>query len=159
MNAPASGSSLKQRITDDMKAAMKAREAGRLGAIRMLLAAIKQREVDERIELDDAQVTAVVDKLLKQRRDSISQFDQAGRKDLADAERAELDVLSVYMPQQASEDEIAALIDQAVQSAQAVGPQDMGKVMGWLKPKLAGRADLSAISARVGALLKARAAR
>lgn len=138
---------------------MKAREAGRLGAIRMLLAAIKQREVDERIELDDAQVTAVVDKLLKQRRDSISQFDQAGRKDLADAERAELDVLSVYMPQQASEDEIAALIDQAVQSAQAVGPQDMGKVMGWLKPKLAGRADLSAISARVGALLKARAAR
>ncbi|MFN5883202.1 MAG: GatB/YqeY domain-containing protein [Burkholderiales bacterium] len=159
MNAPASGSSLKQRITDDMKAAMKAREAGRLGAIRMLLAAIKQREVDERIELDDAQVTAVVDKLLKQRRDSITQFDQAGRKDLADAERAELDVLSVYMPQQASEDEIAALIDQAVQSAQAVGPQDMGKVMGWLKPKLAGRADLSAISARVGALLKARAAR
>ena len=138
---------------------MKAREAGRLGAIRMLLAAIKQREVDERIELDDAQVTAVVDKLLKQRRDSISQFDQAGRKDLADAERAELDVLSVYMPQQASEDEIAALIDQAVESAQAVGPQDMGKVMGWLKPKLAGRADLSAISARVGALLKARAAR
>jgi len=138
---------------------MKAREAGRLGAIRMLLAAIKQREVDERIELDDAQVTAVVDKLLKQRRDSITQFDQAGRKDLADAERAELDVLSVYMPQQASEDEIAALIDQAVQSAQAVGPQDMGKVMGWLKPKLAGRADLSAISARVGALLKARAAR
>ncbi|MFN5512436.1 MAG: GatB/YqeY domain-containing protein, partial [Burkholderiales bacterium] len=97
--------------------------------------------------------------LLKQRRDSITQFDQAGRKDLADAERAELDVLSVYMPQQASEDEIAALIDQAVQSAQAVGPQDMGKVMGWLKPKLAGRADLSAISARVGALLKARAAR
>jgi uncharacterized protein YqeY len=159
MNAPASGSSLKQRITDDMKAAMKAREAGRLGAIRMLLAAIKQREVDERIELDDAQVTAVVDKLLKQRRDSITQFDQAGRKDLADAERAELDVLSVYMPQQASEDEIAALIDQAVQSAQAIGPQDMGKVMGWLKPKLAGRADLSAISARVGALLKARAAR
>ena len=138
---------------------MKAREAGRLGAIRMLLAAIKQREVDERIELDDAQVTAVVDKLLKQRRDSITQFDQAGRKDLADAERAELDVLSVYMPQQASEDEIAALIDQAVQSAQAIGPQDMGKVMGWLKPKLAGRADLSAISARVGALLKARAAR
>ena len=159
MNAPASGSSLKQRITDDMKAAMKAREAGRLGAIRMLLAAIKQREVDERIELDDAQVTAVVDKLLKQRRDSITQFDQAGRKDLADAERAELDVLSVYMPQQASEDEIAALIDQAVQSAQAIGPQDLGKVMGWLKPKLAGRADLSAISARVGALLKARAAR
>ena len=138
---------------------MKAREAGRLGAIRMLLAAIKHREVDERIVLDDAQVTAVVDKLLKQRRDSITQFDQAGRKDLADAERAELDVLSVYMPQQASEDEIAALIDQAVQSAQAVGPQDMGKVMGWLKPKLAGRADLSAISARVGALLKARAAR
>lgn len=141
-----------------MKTAMKAREAGKLGAIRMLLAAIKQREVDERIELNDAQVTAVVDKLLKQRRDSITQFEQAGRQDLADAERAEVEVLSVYMPQQATEDEILALIEQALLAAQAAGPQDMGKVMGWLKPRLAGRADLSAISARVGSLLKTRSA-
>jgi len=158
MNAPAPASLLKQRITDDMKAAMKAREAGRLGAIRMLLAAIKQREVDERIELDDSQVTAVVDKLLKQRRDSITQFEQAGRMDLADAERAEVEVLSAYMPQQASEDEVVALIGQALDAIQATGPQDMGKVMGWLKPRLAGRTDLSAVSARVGALLKARVA-
>ena len=151
-------SSLKQRITDDMKAAMKAREAVRLGAIRMLLAAIKQREVDERIELDDGQIIGVVDKLLKQRRDSISQFAQAGRHDLADAERAEIEVLSAYMPQQASEQEVASLIDEALHAVQAKGPQDMGKLMGWLKPRLAGRADLSAVSAWVGALLKARPA-
>lgn len=158
MNDSVPGVSLKQRITDDMKTAMKAREAGRLGAIRMLLAAIKQREVDERIELNDAQVMAVVDKLLKQRRDSITQFEQAGRQDLADNERSEVVVLSAYMPQQATEEEIAALIEQAMQAAQATGPQEMGKVMGWLKPRLAGRADLSAISARVGTLLKTRSA-
>lgn len=151
--------SLKQRITDDMKAAMKAREATRLGAIRMLLAAVKQREVDERIELDDAQITAVVDKLIKQRRDAISQFEQAGRMDLVEIERSELQVLSAYMPQQASEQEITDLITQALDSAQAAGPQDMGKVMAWLKPRLAGRADLSAISTRVGGLLRERAAR
>lgn len=155
MTAP----SLKQRITDDMKAAMKAREATRLGAIRMLLAAVKQREVDERIELDDAQITAVVDKLIKQRRDAISQFEQAGRMDLVEIERSELQVLSAYMPQQASEQEITDLIAQALDSAQAAGPQDMGKVMAWLKPRLAGRADLSAISTRVGGLLRERAAR
>lgn len=155
MTAP----SLKQRITDDMKAAMKAREATRLGAIRMLLAAVKQREVDERIELDDAQITAVVDKLIKQRRDAISQFEQAGRMDLVEIERSELQVLSAYMPQQASEQEITDLIAQALNSAQAAGPQDMGKVMAWLKPRLAGRADLSAISTRVGGLLRERAAR
>jgi uncharacterized protein YqeY len=151
--------SLKQRITDDMKAAMKARETARLGAIRMLLAAVKQREVDERIELDDTQVTAVVDKLIKQRRDAISQFEQAGRMDLVEIERSELQVLSAYMPQQASEQEISELITQALDGAQAAGPQDMGKVMAWLKPRLAGKADLSAISARVGALLRERAAR
>ncbi|MFZ9405587.1 MAG: GatB/YqeY domain-containing protein [Burkholderiaceae bacterium] len=148
--------SLKQRITDDMKTAMKARDAGRLGAIRMLLAAVKQREVDERVELDDAQITAVVDKLIKQRRDAISQFEQAGRMDLVEIERAEVQVLSHYMPQQASEEEVAALIEQAMASAQAAGPQDMGKVMAWLKPRLAGKADLSAVSARVSGLLKAR---
>jgi uncharacterized protein YqeY len=155
MTAP----SLKQRITDDMKAAMKAREAARLGAIRMLLAAVKQREVDERIELDDAQITAVVDKLIKQRRDAISQFEQAGRMDLVEIERSELQVLSAYMPQQASDQEVTDLITQALDSAQAAGPQDMGKVMAWLKPRLAGRADLSAISARVGGLLRERATR
>ena len=155
MTAP----SLKQRITDDMKAAMKARETARLGAIRMLLAAVKQREVDERIELDDTQVTAVVDKLIKQRRDAISQFEQAGRMDLVEIERSELQVLSAYMPQQASEQEISELITQALDGAQAAGPQDMGKVMAWLKPRLAGRADLSAISTRVGGLLRERAAR
>jgi uncharacterized protein YqeY len=148
--------SLKNRISEDMKAAMRAREAGRLSAIRMLLAAIKQREIDERIELDDAQVVAVVDKLCKQRRDSIEQYVQAGREDLADRERAEIDVLSVYLPVQASEAEIAAEIDAAMASTGAAGPQDMGKVMGVVKPRLAGRADLSAVSAAVRARLAAR---
>ena len=156
MSAPSAGPSLKDRITDDMKAAMRARETARLGAIRMLLAAIKQREVDERIVLDDSQVVAVVDKLIKQRRDSLAQFEQAGRADLADIERNELEVLSVYLPQQASEAEIAALIEQALTTVGANGPQDMGKVMGWIKPKLAGRTDLSAVSGRVSAALRAR---
>jgi hypothetical protein len=156
MSAPSAGPSLKDRITDDMKAAMRARETARLGAIRMLLAAIKQREVDERIVLDDSQVVAVVDKLIKQRRDSLAQFEQAGRADLADSERNELEVLSVYLPQQASEAEIAALIEQALTTVGANGPQDMGKVMGWIKPKLAGRTDLSAVSGRVSAALRAR---
>jgi uncharacterized protein YqeY len=158
MNAPAAGPSLKDRITEDMKSAMRARETARLGAIRMLLAAIKQREVDERITLDDVQVVVVVDKLIKQRRDALGQFEQAGRTDLADIERAEVQVLSAYLPQQASEDEISALLDQALAAAGATGPQDMGKVMAWLKPKLAGRADLSAVSARVSVLLRNRAA-
>jgi uncharacterized protein YqeY len=157
MSAPATGPSLKDRITEDMKAAMRAREAARLGAIRMLLAAIKQREVDERIVLDDGQVVAVVDKLVKQRRDALAQFEQAGRQDLAEVERHEIEVLSAYLPQQASEDEIAALIAQALVAVGAQGPQDMGKVMGWLKPKLAGRTDLSAVSGRVSAVLRSRA--
>jgi len=150
-------SALKDRITEDMKAAMRAREADRLGAIRMLLAAIKQKEVDERISADDAQVAAIVDKLIKQRRDSIAQFEQAGRTDLVERERAEVAVLSAYLPAQADPAEINALIESALAQVQARGPQDMGKVMGLLKPNLAGRADLSAVSATVGALLKGRA--
>jgi hypothetical protein len=145
--------SLKVRISDDMKAAMRARETERLGTIRLLLAAIKQREVDERIELDDAGVTAAIDKMIKQRKDSISQFEAAGRDDLVAKEKAELDVLSAYMPAQLSEDEIAAEVQAAVAQTGAAGPQDMGKVMGVLKPKLAGRADMTAVSAKVKAAL------
>jgi uncharacterized protein YqeY len=145
--------SLKNRIGEDMKAAMRAREADRLSAIRMLLAAVKQKEIDERIELDDAQVTAVVDKLCKQRRDSIEQYEKAGRQDLADRERAEIEVLSAYLPRQASEAEVAAEVDAAIAAVGAAGPQDMGKVMGVLKQKLAGRTDLSAVSGMVRAKL------
>jgi uncharacterized protein YqeY len=144
---------LKARITEDMKAAMRAREAARLSAIRLLLAAIKQKEVDDRVELTDAMVAAIVDKLIKQRKDSIEQFSRAGRTDLADKERFELEVLSAYLPAQAGADEIAAEIDAAVAATGAAGPQDMGKVMAVLKPKLAGRADLSAVSAQVKARL------
>ena len=154
MNAPAS--SLKDRITDDMKSAMRARETLRLGAIRMLLAAIKQREVDERILLDDAQVATIVDKLIKQRRDSIAQFEQAGRTDLADQEKAEVTVLSAYLPAQADAAEIEALLAAAIAATGAAGPQDMGKVMAVLKGKLAGRADLTAVSAMVKSQLAAR---
>jgi|ERR1700754_1456038 uncharacterized protein len=145
--------SLKVRINDDMKAAMRARETERLGTIRLLLAAIKQREVDDRIELDDAAVTAVIDKMIKQRKDSISQFETAGRADLVAKEKGELDVLAAYMPAQMSEDEIAAEVQAAVAQTGAAGPQDMGKVMGVLKPKLAGRADMTAVSAKVKAAL------
>jgi uncharacterized protein len=145
--------SLKVRINDDMKAAMRARETERLGTIRLLLAAIKQREVDDRIELDDAGVTAVIDKMIKQRKDSISQFETAGRTDLVAKEKGELDVLAAYMPAQMSDDEIAAEVQAAVAQTGAAGPQDMGKVMGVLKPKLAGRADMTAVSARVKAAL------
>jgi uncharacterized protein YqeY len=148
--------SLKTRINEDMKSAMRARDAERLSAIRMLLAAVKQKEIDDRTELDDASVVAVVDKLVKQRRDSISQYEQAGRQELADRERAEIEVLSVYLPQQASAEEIGTAIEQAMAESGAAGPQDMGKVMGILKPKLAGRADLSAVSAQVRARLAAR---
>ncbi len=148
---------LKDRITDDMKAAMRAKEALRLSAIRMLLAAIKQKEVDERITLDDAQVVGVVDKLVKQRKDSIAQFEQAGRTDLADKEKTELAVLSAYLPQQASAADIAAAIDAALAESGASAPSDMGKVMALLKPRLAGRADLSAVSAQVKARLSSRA--
>ncbi len=145
--------SLKDRINDDMKAAMRARETERLATIRLLLAAIKQREVDERTTLDDAAVTAVIDKMIKQRKDSISQFEAAGRTDLVNQESAELAVLAAYMPAQLSEAEIAAEVQAAVAQAGATGPQDMGKVMGVLKGKLAGRADMTAVSALVKAAL------
>lgn len=140
---------LKARINEDMKTAMKARETARLGAIRLLLAAIKQKEVDERIELDDAAVLAVIDKMLKQRRDSIAQYEKAGRQDLVDAEKFEVAVLSGYMPQALSAAEIQAAVAEAVAASGAAGPQDMGKVMAVLKPKLAGRADMSQVSGLV----------
>ena len=146
--------SLKDEITNDMKNAMKARETERLAAIRLLLAAIKQREVDERITLDDAAVVAVVDKLIKQRRDSINQYEQAGRDDLAAAERAEIDVLSPYLPAQMSADEVAAAVKAAIAQTGAAGPADMGKVMGVLKPQLAGKTDLAAVSQLVKAALQ-----
>jgi uncharacterized protein len=145
--------SLKDQINDDMKTAMRARETERLGTIRLLLAAIKQREVDDRVTLDDAAITAVVDKMIKQRKDSISQFEAAGRTDLADKEKAELAILSAYMPEQLSADAIAAEVQVAVAATGAAGPQDMGKVMGVLKPKLAGKADMTAVSAQVKAAL------
>ena len=146
---------LKERINEDMKAAMRAREAAKLAAIRLLLAAIKQREVDERIVLDDAAVVAVIDKMLKQRRDSITQYEAAGRMDLADAEKFEVQVLTAYMPVGLSDEEIAAEVAAAVAAAGAVGPGDMGKVMGVLKPKLAGRADMTSVSKLVKAALSA----
>lgn len=141
--------SLKTKITEDMKVAMKAREPARLGAIRLLLAAIKQREIDDRIELDDAGVLTVIDKMLKQRRDSISQYEAAGRQDLADAEKFEIGVLTGYMPQALSPAEIQAAVTEAVAASGAAGMQDMGKVMAVLKPKLAGRADMSQVSGLV----------
>ena len=145
--------SLKAQITEDMKAAMRAKETDRLGTIRLLQAAIKQREVDERIELDDAAVLAVIDKMLKQRKDSITAFEQAGRDDLVAKEAAEVAVLQVYMPAQLSEAEVDAAVRDAVAKVGASGPQDMGKVMGILKPALAGRADMTQVSARVKAAL------
>jgi len=141
--------SLKDQITDDMKAAMRAKESERLTTIRLLIAEIKRKEVDERIELTDAQVLAVVEKMIKQRKDSITQFENGGRQDLADKEKAELTVLSAYMPAGLSDEEVAAEVAAAVAASGAAGPQDMGKVMGILKPKLAGRADMTAVSALV----------
>jgi len=141
--------SLKDRITEDMKAAMRARDAARLGAIRLLQAAIKQKEVDERIVADDAAVLAIIDKLIKQRRDSIEQFAKAGRTDLVDKEKAELDLLSGYLPQQMTESEIVAAIDAAIGETGAAGAQGIGKVMAVIKPKLAGRADMGKVSALV----------
>ncbi|CCD40298.1 Transamidase GatB domain protein [Candidatus Paraburkholderia kirkii UZHbot1] len=140
--------SLKDQINDDMKTAVRAKETERLGTIRLLLAAIKQREVDDRVMLDDAGITAVIDKMIKQRKDSISQFEAAGRTDLADKEKAELAVLSAYMPEQ-----LSAEVQAAVAATGAAGPQDMGKVMGVLKPKLAGKADMTAVLAQVKAAL------
>ncbi|WP_151636844.1 GatB/YqeY domain-containing protein [Noviherbaspirillum aerium] len=140
---------LKEQITEDMKAAMRAKDTGRLGTIRLLTAAMKQKEVDERIELTDAHVLAIIEKMIKQRKDSISQFEAGGRQDLADIEKAELTVLSAYMPPELSEAEISGEVAAAIAQTGAAGPQDMGKVMGVLKPKLAGRADMTAVSALV----------
>jgi uncharacterized protein YqeY len=144
---------LKDRLSEDMKAAMRAKDSARLGAIRFLLAAIKQREVDERISADDAVVLAVIEKMAKQRRDSIAQFEQAGRHDLADKEKAELALLQTYLPQPLSEDELLVAIRAAIAEAGGSGPQAMGKVMGLLKPRIAGRADPARASAMVRQLL------
>ena len=144
---------LKERINEDMKAAMRARETARLAAIRLLMAAIKQKEVDERIQLDDAAVVTVIDKMLKQRRDSIVQYQAAGRQDLVDAEKFEADLLQTYMPAGLSDDEISAAVAAAVAETGAAGPGDMGKVMAVLKPRLAGRADMTEVSKRVKAAL------
>ncbi|MBK9673857.1 MAG: GatB/YqeY domain-containing protein [Betaproteobacteria bacterium] len=144
---------LKARITEDMKDAMRAKDSARLSTIRMLLAAIKQREVDERIELTDADVLGVIDKMLKQRRDSIAQFEAGKREDLAAIERAEVAVLQAYLPQQLTAAEIDTLIAEAIAATGAAGLAGMGKVMAALKPKLAGRADMGAVSARIKARL------
>ncbi len=141
--------SLKEKITEDMKAAMRAKDTARLGTIRLLTAAMKQKEVDERIELTDAQVHAIIEKMIKQRKDSISQFEAGGRQDLVDIEKAELVVLVDYMPASLPEAEVQAAVTAAVTKAGATGPQDMGKVMALLKAELAGRADMTAVSAMV----------
>lgn len=144
---------LKEQITDDMKAAMRAKDSVKLSAIRMLTAAIKQKEVDERIDVTDAQVLAIVEKMIKQRKDSISQFEAGARQDLADIEKVELAILSVYMPEALSDAEVQAAVTAAIAEVGATGPQDMGKLMAVLKPKLAGRADMTAVSALVKAAL------
>ena len=144
---------LRDKLNDDMKAAMKARDPERLGALRLALAAVKQREVDERITLDDAGVIAVIEKMIKQRRDSIAQYEKAARQDLADREKFEIRVIETYLPQQLSPSEIDAIVAEAVQSMGAKGLQDMGKVMGAVKPRLAGRADMGKVSALVKARL------
>jgi uncharacterized protein len=141
--------SLKARITEDMKAAMRAKDADRLTTIRMLLAACKQREVDERIELDDAAVIGLVDKLIKQRKDSVAAFEQGGRADLVAKESAEIKVLEAYLPQRLSADEVAAAVAAIVATLGASGPGDMGKVMGAAKAQLAGKADMASVSAAV----------
>ena len=145
--------SLKQQITEDMKTAMRAKDTVRLGAIRLLLAAMKQREVDERIELSDTDVLVIIEKMNKQRRDSISQYEAAGRQDLADVEKFEMTVLRTYMPQQLDEGQISAAVAEAISAAGATSAQDMGKVMALLKPKLAGRADMGNVSALIKAQL------
>ena len=145
--------SLKDQITEDMKTAMRAKDSERLGTIRLLLAAIKQKEVDERVVLDDAAVVALVDKLIKQRKDSIAAFEQAARQDLADKEAAELKVLQAYLPARMSADEVLAAVRAIVAELGASGPGDMGKVMGVVKTRLAGKAEMSAVSAAVKAAL------
>ncbi len=145
--------SLKTRITEDMKNAMRAKDTARLGAIRLLQAAIKQREVDDRIELNDQQIIETIEKMLKQRRDSISQYEAAQRHDLADAEKFEVEVLQAYLPAQLSEDEIAQIIAQAITDSGAQGMQEMGKVMALVKPQVVGRADMGKISGLIKAKL------
>jgi uncharacterized protein YqeY len=145
--------SLKDQITEDMKTAMRAKEVTRLGTIRLLLAAIKQREVDERVMVDDAGVLAIIEKLIKQRKDSIEQFAKAGRDDLVAVEQAEMIILQDYLPEQLSDAEISAAVSAAVTASGASGPQDMGKVIGILKPQLAGKADMGKVSGLVKAAL------
>jgi uncharacterized protein YqeY len=146
---------LKQRISEDMKAAMRAKDAARLSAVRLLLAAIKQKEVDERLELTDADVLGIIEKMVKQRRESIAQFEKAARQDLVDQEKFEIGVLQAYLPQQMAESEIAQAIAAAVAESGASGVKDMGKVMALLKPRLAGRADMGKVSGLVKAKLGA----
>jgi uncharacterized protein YqeY len=145
--------SLKDKLQQDMKDAMRGGDKARLGIIRLILAAVKQREVDERIELDDAQITTVLDKMSKQRRDSLQQYEKAGRDDLAGQEQFELDILKSYLPEQLGDAEIDALIEEAVQATGASSMKDMGKVMGQLKNKLQGRADMGAVSGKIKARL------
>ena len=147
--------SLKSQLTEDMKTAMRAKDKGRLGVIRLVLAAIKQQEVDKRIELDDTAVLAVLDKMVKQRRESIRQYTDAGRNDLADQEQAEVEVIQTYLPQPLNEGEIAALVADAISSTGAKSVKDMGKVMGVIKPKAQGRADMGKVSALIKAQLGA----
>ncbi len=145
--------SLKARITEDMKSAMKAKETAKLNAIRLLLAALKQKEVDERVELDDAATVAVIEKLTKQRKDSVTQYEAAGRQELADAEKFEISVLAAYLPEKMSTEETAAAVAAAVAQTGAKGPADMGKLMAVLKPQLAGKADMAEVSKLVKAAL------
>ena len=147
---------LKSMITEDMKNAMRSKDINRLGTIRLLLAAIKQKEVDERIELTDTQVITIVEKMIKQRKDTINQFTTAKRQDLVDQETSELLLLETYLPAQLSEEEILAKVKQTIEASGAVGPQDMGKVIGILKPELAGQADMGKVSALVKAALSAK---
>jgi uncharacterized protein YqeY len=144
---------LREQLNEDIKTAMKAREADKLAALRLLLSSVKQREVDERITLDDAGVVAVIEKMLKQRKDSIEQFEKALRQDLADKEKYEVSVLQAYMPQQLGDTEIAAIVAEAVAATGAKAPSDMGKVMGAVKPRVAGRADMGKVSALIKAKL------
>lgn len=155
--SPASNAmTLKARITEDMKSAMRARDAGRLNAIRLVLAALKQKEVDERIDLDDAAVLGILDKMLKQRKDSITQFEAAGRHDLVRQEQFEVSVLQEYMPQALPEDAVMTIVEQAVRESGAAGMQDMARVMALVKPQVAGRADMGKVSGLVKARLSAR---
>jgi hypothetical protein len=146
-------SALKQRLSDDMKAAMRNKDKPRLGVLRLALAAIKQREVDERIELDDAQVLAVLDKMVKQRRDSVKQYEQAGRQELADQESFEIGVLQDYLPEALTDAELDALVAQAIEASGATSMKEMGKAMGILKPQVQGRADMGAVSQKLKAQL------